>query len=82
MGDVRPRRSGSGKVEICGASWRTTGPEQARSMDREEVEMPRRAGRVRAVAGRERHGGGGCGRHIGISEATLWRWKKKFAHLG
>ena len=48
----------------------------------EEVEVHRRADRLRAPPGRGRDAAGDVCRQLGVSEATFYIWKKKYAHLG
>jgi hypothetical protein len=48
----------------------------------EEVEVHRRANRVRSEPGGERDAAGGRVPTARVSEATFDIWKKKFAHLG
>src|SRR5262245_49803193 len=48
----------------------------------EEVEVHGRADRLRASASRERLPPADVCRQLGVSEATFYIWKKKYAHLG
>ena len=48
----------------------------------EALEVLRRAGGLRPAPGREWHAGGDVCRQLGVSEATFYAWKKKYAHLG
>ena len=48
----------------------------------EEIEVHRRADRLRAAPGRERPPPADVCRQLGVSEATFYIWKKKYAHLG
>ena len=47
-----------------------------------EVEVHRRADRLRAPQSRGRHAPADVCRQLGVSEATFYIWKKKYAHLG
>ena len=46
------------------------------------LEILRGAGRLRPAPGRERPPVGDVCRQLGVSEATFYAWKKKYAHLG
>ena len=57
--------------------------DETRSEDHEEVEVLRGADRLRAAPGGERDAGRRTSAgSSGVSEATFYVWKKKYAHLG
>ena len=83
LGDLSPDFEGSLELEQSGFA----GPPEAAKRaggdeDNEAIEVHRRADRLCAETSRWRHRGSRCVSADGISEATFYVWKKKYANLG
>jgi transposase len=76
--DVSPRKRRQSKLEK---------PDRFAVLDErmrtdEEIQVHRRADRLRAAPGRGGTPPADVCRQLGVSEATFYIWKKKYAHLG
>ena len=78
MDDVSPENEGSLKVEYDGGFGGLARKERTH----EAVEVFRGTDCVRDPTGRSRHPVGDLCRQLGVSDATFYAWKKKYAHLG
>jgi putative transposase len=79
LADVSPENDDSPKLEYAGAfdgpSQERTGPMKRSKISEEQI----------AYALRQAESGSPVGdvcRQLGVSEATFYAWKKKYAHLG